>query len=301
MAEHPVMAYQRNTTRQTCAIDPVRTAADRQILVQFETSCLLDNPCVAPPCTTKTPRLATPIQFGTFIVDHWTTKENNMPRVLISGANRGIGLELARQFSEAGWQVIGTARQPVQAEALAATGAQVLPLHADDEASILALKATLKETPIDVLIANAGIALNLDAGPGDVTRKEFSQTIRTNTWGPLALARALKPNIAASELRLCCAMSSLMSSISANDWGTQYGYRASKAALNAAWIGLADEWRPDGITCLLLRPGMVATDMTEGRGIPVQQSVGGMKQVIEGLSPADAGRIIGYDGLDVPW
>ncbi|MCA0943205.1 SDR family oxidoreductase [Salipiger pacificus] len=224
-----------------------------------------------------------------------------MPRLLVSGANRGIGLELARQFAAAGWEVIGTARQPDRAEALAATGAQVLPLEADDETSIAALKHKLGETPIDVLIANAGIALNLDAGPAEVTRAEFTQTIRTNTWGPLALARALKSNIAASDLKICCAMSSLMSSISANDWGTQYGYRASKAALNAAWVGLADEWRPEGITCLLLRPGMVATDMTEGRGIAVEESVAGMKRVVEQITAADTGRIIGYDGIDVPW
>ncbi|WP_353475921.1 SDR family oxidoreductase (plasmid) [Salipiger sp. H15] len=224
-----------------------------------------------------------------------------MPRLLVSGANRGIGLELARQFAAAGWEVIGTARQPQTAAALAETGARVLPLEADDERSITALKEMLDGTPIDVLIANAGIAINLEAGPAEVTRADFTRTIRTNTWGPLALARALKPNIAASERRTCCAMSSLMSSISANDWGTQYGYRASKAALNAAWVGLADEWRPEGITCLLLRPGMVATDMTEGRGIPVQESVAGMRQVVEGITAADAGRIIGYDGLDVPW
>ncbi|WP_226629001.1 SDR family oxidoreductase [Alloyangia pacifica] len=224
-----------------------------------------------------------------------------MPRILVSGANRGIGLELARQFAAADWEVIGTARRPDRADALRATGAQVLPLEADDESSIAALKETLGDTPIDVLIANAGIALNLEAGPAEVTRAEFARTIGTNTWGPLALARALKPNIAASGMKTCCAMSSLMSSISANDWGTQYSYRASKAGLNAAWVGLADAWRPDGITCLLLRPGMVATDMTEGRGIAVEDSVAGMKRVVEQITAADAGRIIGYDGLDVPW
>ena len=97
------------------------------------------------------------------------------------------------------------------------------------------------------------------------------------------------------------AMSSLMSSISANDWGTQYCYRASKTALNATWRSLADEWRPDGISCVLLRPGFVKTDMTNHQGMEVSDSVAGMRQVIGGLGLADSGRVIGFDGLDVPW
>lgn len=224
-----------------------------------------------------------------------------MPRMLISGANRGIGLELARQFIAGGWEVIGTARTPSGATELAALGATVLPLDVTDAASIAALVTALDGTAIDVLIANAGIAINLEAGPAEVGRDEFLTVIRTNTFAPLALARALKGNLLAGDLKICCAMSSLMSSMAANDWGTQYSYRASKTALNAVWTALAREWSPEGITCILLRPGMVATDMTQGRGIKVQDSVAGMKRVVEGLSLADAGRIIGYDGLDVPW
>ena len=223
-----------------------------------------------------------------------------MPSMLITGANRGIGLELARQFAAAGWEVIGTARTPDSATELAKV-AQVLPLEVTDPQAIDALTQTLDGRPIDALIANAGIALNLQARAAEVTRAEFLKVIRTNTFAPLALARALKPNLLAGQLRLCCAMSSLMSSVSANDWGTQYSYRASKTALNATWSALAAEWAPEGITCTLLRPGMVATDMTNGVGLQVQDSVAGMKAVVEGLSLSDAGRIIGYDGLDVPW
>ncbi|KAA2317208.1 SDR family oxidoreductase [Pseudooceanicola sediminis] len=224
-----------------------------------------------------------------------------MPRMLISGASRGIGLELARQFIAGGWEVIGTARTPETATDLASLGARVLPLEVTDPQSIEALVQALDGQAIDVLIANAGIAINLLAGPSEVGRAEFLKVIRTNTFAPFALARALKPNLLAGELRICCAMSSLMSSVAANDWGTQYSYRASKTGLNAVWSALAREWRPEGITCTLLRPGMVATDMTEGRGIKVEDSVAGMKRVVEGLSMADAGRIIGYDGLDVAW
>ncbi|MFE3837602.1 SDR family oxidoreductase [Pseudogemmobacter sonorensis] len=221
--------------------------------------------------------------------------------ILISGANRGIGLELARQFAEGGWQVIGTARDPAGASALRETGATVMPLEATDPASIAALTSQLAGQPIDVLIANAGIAFNLGAPPAQVTRADFVKVIRTNTIAPFMLATALKPNILASGRKVVSAMSSLMSSIGANDWGTQYTYRASKTALNASWKALAREWAPEGITAFLLRPGMVATDMTEGQGIDVTLSVAGMKKVVEGLGTADAGRIIGYDGFDVPW
>jgi len=224
-----------------------------------------------------------------------------MPTLLVTGANRGIGLELARQFSAGGWSVIGTARHPDRATELAATGARVMELEAADPASVARLAMRLSGQPVDVVIANAGIARNLTAGPGQVTRDEFREVIATNSWAPLLLIRALKANLLASERKVACAMSSLMSSISANDWGTQYSYRASKAALNAVWRGLSREWAPEGITCTLLRPGMVATDMTEGRGIAVTESVAGMKRVVEGLGPSDSGRIIGYDGLDVPW
>lgn len=221
--------------------------------------------------------------------------------ILISGANRGIGLELARQFAAGGWEVIGTCRDPKGAGALAETGARVLQLEATDPVSIAGLSGELDGHPVDVLIANAGIAINLKARPAEVTREDFLKVIRTNTIAPFALATALKPNILASRRKIASAMSSLMSSIGANDWGTQYTYRASKTALNASWKALSQEWGPEGITCLLLRPGMVATDMTGGQGIDVTVSVAGMRKVVEAITPADAGRIIGYDGRDVPW
>jgi NAD(P)-dependent dehydrogenase (short-subunit alcohol dehydrogenase family) len=225
-----------------------------------------------------------------------------MSTILISGANRGIGFELARQFAEDGWTVLGTARNPSHATELAQLpGSEVLALDVTQAASIDALRDTLGGRPIDVLIANAGIAVNLAAKPAEITQADFLQVVETNTFGPLALAAALKPNLLAGELKIATAMSSLMSSIGANDWGTQYTYRASKTGLNAVWSALAKEWKEDGITCTLLRPGLVATRMTNFNGIAVETSVAGMKKVVEGLTIDDSGRIIGYDGTDVPW
>ncbi|MDM9627497.1 SDR family oxidoreductase [Rhizobium sp. S152] len=225
-----------------------------------------------------------------------------MSTILISGANRGIGFELARQFAADGWTVLGTARDPSQASELSQLPrAEVLALDVTQPASVEALRDALDGREIDVLIANAGIAVNLEAKPAEVTQADFLQVVETNTFGPLALAAALKPNLLAGKLKIATAMSSLMSSIGANDWGTQYTYRASKTGLNAVWSALSREWKADGITCTLLRPGLVATRMTNFNGIAVETSVAGMKKVVEGLTISDSGRIIGYDGTDVPW
>jgi NAD(P)-dependent dehydrogenase (short-subunit alcohol dehydrogenase family) len=225
-----------------------------------------------------------------------------MQTILISGANRGIGLELARQFSADGWSVIGTARDPKEATELSGfANVEVLPLDVTDMASIKALSQILSRRPIDVLFANAGITGDVKANALQVSREDFLQVQAVNTFGPLALAAALRPNVEAGDRKIVTAMSSLMCSITANDWGTQYTYRASKTALNAAWSALAMDWKPLGLACVLLRPGFVATRMTDYQGLKVEDSVAGLKMVIEGLSLDDAGRIIGYDGIDVPW
>lgn len=226
-----------------------------------------------------------------------------MDTILISGANRGIGLELARQFAAGGWQVLATARAPDEATELRALGecVEIFELQVDSAASLAALGDALKDRPIDVLFANAGITGDVGAKAAEVTREDFLQVQTVNGFAPFALAQALKGNVLAGKRKLVIAMSSLMSSVGANDWGTQYSYRASKTALNAGWSGLAAAWRPEGLTCVLLRPGMVATRMTNFTGIRAEDSVAGMKTVIEGLTTADSGRIIGYDGLDVPW
>ena len=223
------------------------------------------------------------------------------PTILIAGANRGIGAEFVRQFLEAGWAVHGTARDDAGLAAIAAAGAVPHRLDITDDVAIAALAAELDGVALDVVIANSGISGDLTLSPEAIGPEEMLRVFDTNLFGVLLLVRALKPNLLAGERKLAMAMSSLMSSISANDWGTQYCYRASKTALNATWRSLADEWRGDGIGCVLLRPGFVKTDMTNHQGMEVSDSVAGMRQVIGGLSLADSGRVIGFDGLDVPW
>lgn len=224
-----------------------------------------------------------------------------MSTVLIAGANRGIGREFVRQFAAAGWTIHATARDGAGRTSLAGSGATVHGLDVTDDASIAALAAALSDTPLDAVIANAGITGDITIPADRITLEDMLAVFETNVFGALMLVAALKPNLMAGRRRLAIGMSSLMSSISQNDWGEQHCYRASKTALNAAWRSLADDWQPDGIACVLLRPGFVKTDMTDHQGMEAETSVAGMMRVIESLTVADTGRVIGYDGLDVPW
>ena len=225
-----------------------------------------------------------------------------MSTVLISGANRGIGLEFARQYAADGWSVIGTARDPAAATELTRLGTQVTvyPLEVTDPASIAALARSLAGVPIDVLIANAGVP-GVFTPAEDIRRADFIEVMAVNSFAPLALATALRPNLEAGTLKIAAAVSSLMGSIGANDWGTQYVYRASKSALNVMWGSLALEWKPLGITCILLRPGMVKTRMTNFTGIEPEESVTGTRRALASLSFTDSGGIVGYDGKSIPW
>jgi NAD(P)-dependent dehydrogenase (short-subunit alcohol dehydrogenase family) len=221
--------------------------------------------------------------------------------ILIAGANRGIGREFMRQSSAAGWTVHGTARDEKGLAAVAELGATPHRLDIADDASIAALASELEGIAFDAVFANAGVSGDQHLPVEEIDWAEFHHVAGTNTFGPLRLICALRSNLLLGDRRLALGMSSLMSSISANDWGTQHSYRASKTALNAMWRSLATAWQPDGITCVLLRPGFVATDMTNHKGLAVDVSVAGMLGVLENLTIADTGRVIGYDGLDVPW
>lgn len=224
-----------------------------------------------------------------------------MKRILIAGASRGIGREFVHQCRAAGWTVHATARDADGCAALAGNCDVAHRLDITDDDSISQLADALAGIPFDVILANAGISGDQALPPEKITFDEMLRVFDTNMFGPLRLMTALKPNLLAGDRRLALGMSSLMSSISSNDWGTQHAYRASKTALNAAWRSLQEEWAADGICCVLLRPGFVKTDMTGHQGLDVDISVAGMLSVIDGLGLSDSGRLIGYDGKDVPW
>jgi NAD(P)-dependent dehydrogenase (short-subunit alcohol dehydrogenase family) len=227
-----------------------------------------------------------------------------MPTVLIAGANRGIGLEFVQQYVRDGWTVIGTARSTADCAetAAAAPGVRMEQLEVTSQASIDALANRLAGVPIDILIVNAGISGDLPRKPVEIDFAELETVMSVNTFAPLHVAAALRPNLEAGERKVAVAVSSLMSSITRNTWGTQYVYRASKTALNAMWTSLAREWKPLGISCILIRPGLVRTRMTNFKGdLDPEESVSGMRRVLDRMTIADSGRLIGYDGLDLPW
>lgn len=228
-------------------------------------------------------------------------RPHKMKRILIAGASRGIGREFVTQLVAADWTVHATARDDMGCALLTEAGATAHRLDIADDASIAALASDLVGTPFDAVLANAGISGDLSLAPDTIPWEEMLRVFETNSFGPLRFVTAFKPHLLLGQQRLALGMSSLMGSISANDWGTQYCYRASKTALNALWRSLAEEWRPEQISCVLLRPGFVKTDMSNHQGMAVDISVSGMISVLENLDLTDSGRVIGFDGMDVPW
>lgn len=221
--------------------------------------------------------------------------------VLITGANRGIGLELARQFSEAGWRVVGTARKPATATELAATGADVMQLDVTDQSSVDRLARDLAGRPVDVLINNAGIQ-PLMWTLADIDFDDFERALNVNTIGPVRVSRALLPNLRAGTGRKVVNITTNLSSIAGNTEGGFYGYRESKAALNMFTRSLAAELGGQGFICIVLHPGWVRTDLG-GPDAPldVRESVRGMRSVIEKLSADDNGTFRTYAGEQLAW
>jgi NAD(P)-dependent dehydrogenase (short-subunit alcohol dehydrogenase family) len=225
-----------------------------------------------------------------------------MPTVLITGANRGLGLEFARQYAAEGWQVIATCRRPVGASALKALDADVVVhgLDVADVAAITALSRELGRATVDVLIANAGVGFPDDMSPDAVDAEGWGRVLRINTIAPLALAGAFRPQVARSAQRKVIAISSLLGSIGSNADGGAYVYRSSKAALNAVWRSFALD-NPELIAAVL-SPGWVRTDMgSPAAALSPEESVAGMRRVIAKLSPAQSGTFINYEGKPIPW
>ena len=222
--------------------------------------------------------------------------------VLITGANRGIGLALAEEFTEAGFEVIGTARKPAKATELKATGARVVQLDVTDAASVAAMAKGLEGVPIDIVINNAGVALDRGRELADLDMESIERTLAVNTLGPIRVMAALYPNVKASDRKVFANISSMMGSMEMNTWGCCLGYRASKAALNSANQTLAVDFGKEGLTFVVFHPGYVQTDMNEGQGnITPAQSAKGLTRVISGLNAEDNGKFYDWQGKELPW
>ena len=211
-----------------------------------------------------------------------------MPHVLITGANRGLGLEFARQYKEAGWDVVATARQ--SSTELEALGVRVDAVERFGD----------RLDRLDLLIANAGTY-----GPREVTSadeaREWPETFVTNTIAPFLLAQSVLPLVETRRGKLI-AVSTKMGSIEDNTSGGFIAYRSSKAALNMAWRSLAIEARNRGVTAAVLHPGWVQTRMG-GASAPLEpeESIAGMRTVIDGLGVEQSGGFFSHDGTTVPW
>lgn len=232
-----------------------------------------------------------------------------MKTLLITGANRGIGLEFCKQYAAAGWRVLACCREPGKADALnklAARYPDLIQLHAltvTDHAQIEQLARTLADETIDLLINNAGVYPAADKlGFGHTDYVEWMDAFNINAMAPLKMAEAFVNQIARSELKLIVTLTSQMGSIDDNGSGGSYLYRSSKAAANMVIKSLSIDLQEQGITAVAFNPGWVKTDMGGPNAmISVEQSVSDMRKVINRLTLEDTGKFIGNDGLVIPW
>lgn len=231
-----------------------------------------------------------------------------MPTILITGSNRGLGLEWSRQYALLGWRVFATCRYPEQAEELQRlaekhTGVSIRRLDVTREDQIALLVTELQNEPIDLLVNNAGVYPEKYLSPNTPLDYEvWAHTFMVNTMAALRITHGFIRNLARSEKRLVVAISSHMGSIAEIDSPGSYLYRSSKAALNAVMKGLALELAPLHIGVLILHPGWVKTRMG-GPDAPlsVEESVRGMRALIDRFTPTFTGRFFRYNGTEIPW
>lgn len=219
-----------------------------------------------------------------------------MATVLITGANRGIGLEMTRQLLARGDTVIACCRK--NSVELSQTRAEVIEdVDVKSGLSVSVLAEALKGRKLDWLINNAGILERTSLDNLDFAAME--RQFRINSIGPLRVTAALRGNL--GEGSNVFIITSRMGSIDDNTSGGSYGYRMSKAAVNIAGKSLSVDLLEDGVGVFLMHPGWVATDMTEGTGIDVEQSAAGLIKTMSGLDISQTGTFWHQEGYPLPW
>jgi NAD(P)-dependent dehydrogenase (short-subunit alcohol dehydrogenase family) len=231
-----------------------------------------------------------------------------MSTVLITGTNRGLGLEFSRQYAESGWNVLACCRNPEEADALNALAArygniQIHALDVGDFRQIDNLALQLGDRPIDVLLLNSGIyGDTADTGFGALDYPQWSRTLLINAQAPVRMTEAFLPHLLRGKLRLIVPITSLMGSMADNRGGGSLMYRSSKAALNAAMKTLSIDLKPQGVGVLILHPGWVKTDMGGAQApTSVTESVAGMIRVIREFTLEDSGHFVNFKGVELPW
>jgi len=227
--------------------------------------------------------------------------------VLITGANRGLGLEFVKQYAEDGASVYACCRDPGAATALRRISDEAggkVSLHGLDVAdakSVAALSESFGEEPIDILINNAGIYGPGQQSAADMDFEGWAKTFAINSMAPLRIAQAFHRNLKNGHGKKLVTITSGMGSTPRHD-GIYFAYRSSKAAVNNVMHGLSLVWKNDGIVVALIHPGWVKTDMGGANAdLEPHESIAGMKQVIAKLTAADSGKFLDYSGKELPW
>ena len=227
--------------------------------------------------------------------------------ILITGSNRGIGLELVHQYAAQGWQVLACCRHPDQATALnrlrdTFPGITLHMLDVAQQDQVQKLAARLQDCPIDILFNNAGIYGPDDAVFGNTDEARWLECLHVNVIAQMKMMEAFVTQVAASQHKLIAAMSSKMGSVADNGSGGSYIYRSSKAPLNAVMKSAAIYLAPRGVKVAILHPGWVQTDMGGPNAeITVTESVGRIREILATITPENSGTFFDIDGSVIPW
>ncbi len=226
-----------------------------------------------------------------------------MPTVLVTGASRGLGRELCRQYAADGWRVLATMRDPDTAPPFERDGIERLRLDVGARDRILELARELEGTTIDLLVNNAGMwAGDEGEGFGRFSDALWMEELRVHVLGTMAMCEAFAPHVAASGRKLIVQISSGNGSLARDANPSYYLYNSTKAALNMITRGMAFDLRGRGITVVALSPGYVATDMSgPDADLRPEESVSAMRALIERLGPADSGGFRRHTGEIYPW
>ena len=228
--------------------------------------------------------------------------------VLVTGANRGLGLEFVRQYADDGWRVFAASRAPKAARELKELESRhagriaVLALDVTDGESVKAAAGQLRGEPIDLLLNNAGVGGPPGQKVGSLDYAAWARVLDANVLGPARVIEAFVENVAKGRDKRIVTVTSRMGSIEDNSSGGSYAYRSSKAGVNAAMKSFSIDLAPRGITCVVVHPGWVRTDMGGAGGkLTPAESVKSLRSLIESLRKKDSGKFFNYDAQPLPW